>query len=568
MFNIGTYMIEPNTGRCKKEYVPQISGYRRALHSDLPALERLISIKTYDTFGNIDIGQLYESSCYTVIQYNEKGDIISGIFLCNYPNIPSVPKQEWLHWLRLHYKEEDNDDIIPIIDADSSYVKELYGEYYISEMIRYPDGNRQLIVSEDDNGLTTGVICLNSNIDVDILNENFELNVYRGLRKPHETDDGVEIFQKCTSEILSKTFSGNMQDLLSDNVKLEQKSSAMVEDKIEIKTNFENELEKHHLVGSKSTNIEQKIFTIPNYYGQVNAFVVEIFAVRDDIGNRGTREFLETAFECFPDLDYCVLLLPSAYSYFSFLEQFVRVPLRCNKDFPMSLYLSHKAVLFGEIKTHKADFSDRTEVKKFLINIPKSTNIMKDFNRSINRINHNDLNSYIFKSDNTIIGLAIVCIEKDHEQLKKNFHVEDFITRRYIFNESYGRLLHFVLMPIFSTNQKFFFCEIMRLNDLTILYYRLYEEEGSSLTRTQPLVSCLNTMVPVNPRRRIEYKFCDCLSTNNMTDEISKNNNKLFSLFMTTPRIATIPNKIIDTKIVVVGGSDCGIAFVEFLALG
>ncbi|XP_014600081.1 PREDICTED: cilia- and flagella-associated protein 61-like [Polistes canadensis] len=659
MFNIGTCMIEPNTGRCKKEYVPRISGYRRALHSDLPTLERLISIKTYDIFGNIDIGQLYESSCYTVIQYNEKEDIISGIFLCNYPNIPSIPKQEWLHCLTLHYKivpidfkdtfmvqalylstrytviprlkirravEEDNDDIIPIIDADSSYVKELYGEYYISEMIRYPDGHRQLIVSEDDNGLTTGVICLNSNIDVDILNENFELNVYRGLRKPHETDDGIEIFQKSTSEILSKNFSGNMQDLLSDNVKLERKSSAMIENKIETKTNFENDeklqtndteikeiynrkvslpkekkhvrisevynndeqiieetfheskdehfvmniknsdknvgsmipdhlnvnvafadainqiptLEEHHFVRSKSNHIEQKIFTIPNYYGKVNAFVIEMFAVRDDIGNRGTREFLETTFECFPDLDYCVLLLPSAYSYFSFLEQFVRVPLRCNKDFPMSLYLSHKAVLFGEIKSYKANLSDRTKIEKFLI------------------------------SDNTIIGLAIVCIEKDHEELKKNFHVEDFITRRYIFNEAYGRLLHFVLMPIFSINQRYFFCEIMRLNDLTILYYRLYEEEGSSLTRTQSLVSCLHTMVPVNPRRRIEYKFCDCSSTNNITDEIYKNtnNNKVFTLFMTTPRIATIPNKIIDTKIVVVGGSDCGIAFVEFLALG
>ncbi|KAI4501348.1 hypothetical protein M0802_003721 [Mischocyttarus mexicanus] len=107
MFNIGTCVIEPNLGRCKKEYVPLISGYRRGLHSDLPNLERLISFKTYDLFGNIDIGQLYESSCYTVIQYNEKGDIISGIFLCNYPNIPSIPKQEWLHCLRLHYSIEN-----------------------------------------------------------------------------------------------------------------------------------------------------------------------------------------------------------------------------------------------------------------------------------------------------------------------------------------------------------------------------------------------------------------------------------------------------------------------------
>ncbi|XP_043668706.1 cilia- and flagella-associated protein 61-like [Vespula pensylvanica] len=749
-----------------------------------------------------------ESSCFTIIQYNEKGDIISGIFLCNYPNIPSIPKQEWFHCLKMHYSiddviengtffihclvwddrytenffesllvalfdmdihcfhvilvlppqiepensfadymiriapinfkdtfmvqalyicmryniiprlkirravEEDNDDIIPIIDADSSYVKEFYGEYYISEMTRYPDGHRQLIVSEDDNGLATGVICVNSTIDVDLLNENFELTLYDGLRKPHETDQDLKI-SKSPSEVFFTTFSGTLQDTFLlvdiDNSKYEQKSNAIVEEKLEIETTSENdetslktekfidkeinaedqtddtELEETYKqkkpfpiakkrVRIDSTIYEEKIirvrsleyitlhfifnvnqytcplylqfkeensenvneirsslrktsmkeetsyqeskeedldqddrssvsdqfninefedaiFEVPKIYpatslnvvelepsdmkqdiltsriyqGEVNAFVVEIFAVREDIGNRGTREFLEAAFECFPDLDYCVLLLPSTYSYFSFLELFVRVPLRYNKDFPMSLYVAHKAILFREIKSHKGDLCDITEIKQFLINIPRSKKIMEDFNRSVNQTNNN-VYSYIFTSGNTIIGLAIVCIEKDHQEIKKHYHVDDFIVRQYICHEAYGCLLHFVLMPIFSINQKFFFYEIMRLCDLTVLYYRLYEEEGSSLARTKPIVSCLKTMVPVNPRRRIEYEFCSCPETNEI--KLKQNKDKVFSLFMTTPRIATIPNRIIDTKIVVVGASDCGTALVEFLALG
>ncbi|XP_047351705.1 cilia- and flagella-associated protein 61-like isoform X3 [Vespa velutina] len=617
--------------------------------------------------------------------------------------------------------EEDNDDIIPIIDADSSYVKELYGEYYISEMTRYPDGHRHLIVSEDDNGLATGVICVNSTIDVDLLNENFELNIYGGLRKTHETDQDRKILKKNASEILSKIFTDKIfQDIFLDKSKYEQKSNAIDEDKLEIEMSFvddethinssknvesiniridaeyqtvDNEIEevekksfskenKHvrisdvvyddelilvhillftlHFIfninqyicplylqnkekNSKNTNeiqsllrktslkketsyqeskdedplefiknseqndrpsisnqfnvnimFEDAILQVPKihqgtstlnfvesepthmkqdilvdsiYQGEINAFVVEIFAIRKDIGNRGTREFLEAAFECFPNLDYCVLLLPSAYSYFSFLEQFMHVPLRYNKDFPMSLYVAHKAMLFGEIRSHKADLSDQAEVKQFLIDIPKSKKIMEDFYRSVNQ-NNNDVYSYIFTSDNIIIGLAIVCIEKDHQEIKKHYHVEDFIVRQYIFHEAYGCLLHFVLMPIFSINQKFFFCEIMRLSDFTVLYYRLYEGEGSSLTRTQPIVSCLNTMVPVNPRRKIKYEFCTCPKMNDEINELKKKKNKAFSLFMTTPRIATIPNRIIDTKIVVVGASDCGIAFIEFLALG
>lgn len=55
-------------------------------------------------------------------------------------------------------------------------------------MIRYPDGCRQLIIGEDADGSVAGVMCLNSTIDVNLLNESFELTPYNGLRKSHEND--------------------------------------------------------------------------------------------------------------------------------------------------------------------------------------------------------------------------------------------------------------------------------------------------------------------------------------------------------------------------------------------
>lgn len=98
--------------------------------------------------------------------------------------------------------EEDNDDIVAIIDAESSLVKEFYGEFYVSEMIRNPDNCRRLIVSEDDDGFATGVMFLNSNVDVDTLNQNFELRPYNGLRKIHENDK----FLRQSMQPASKTF--------------------------------------------------------------------------------------------------------------------------------------------------------------------------------------------------------------------------------------------------------------------------------------------------------------------------------------------------------------------------
>lgn len=45
--------------------------------------------------------------------------------------------------------EEDNDDVVEILDTLCPKLKELYGEYYISEIIgRHPESGRKIIVAQ------------------------------------------------------------------------------------------------------------------------------------------------------------------------------------------------------------------------------------------------------------------------------------------------------------------------------------------------------------------------------------------------------------------------------------
>lgn len=83
-------------------------------------------------------------------------------------------------------------------------------------------------------------------------------------------------------------------------------------------------------------------------------------------------------------------------------------------------------------------------------------------------------------------------------------------------------------------------------------------------TRTHPLAICLTVMIPVYPRRRIKYRYRNLIET----DRKLKEETESFSLFLTTPRLSMMLGNIVDSKIVVVGASDCGVAFVEQLALG
>jgi len=70
------------------------------------------------------------------------------------------------------------------------------------------------------------------------------------------------------------------------------------------------------------SQIFHDILPHPKYYGKLNAFSLEIIAMRDDAKPHWFYNFLEGAFNCFQDLDYCVILLPSSHPCQSFLQYF------------------------------------------------------------------------------------------------------------------------------------------------------------------------------------------------------------------------------------------------------
>ncbi|KOC59239.1 Uncharacterized protein C20orf26 [Habropoda laboriosa] len=515
--------------------------------------------------------------------------------------------------------EEDNDDVIPIIHAETALVKQYYGEFYASEMVRYPDEQRRLIVSEDDEGLATGVMFLNSRVDVDKLSENFELGPYNSLRKPHKNDRFFSESMEPASETFFSIFSRKPHEKMPEGVIAPSAEKISPEQSVEedfrdtaststisvddrsskpneplsettflsnlpsiadyFNTYYQSKLMTSAFVdsifdiprqativsadvpeGLESSDI--KLPTQPVYCGAMNAFVLEIFATQDHVKHRSSRNFIEAAFECFPDLDYCAILLPFSHPFLPFLDHFVRVPLRCNKDYPMSLYVTHRAALLGELKVREAKLSDREDVQELLQRIPKMEQVLADFDEAAKE-QTSDLRCFVLLWNDTVVGVTILRIENQVTYIKRRYHVEDYIATQDIPHDAYGRVLHFVLMPIFSIHLPYFFCEITRHTGLIVLYYRLAKSATSALTRTQPLPICLKIMVPVSPRQRIQYEYRGCVETDQLEEEPEP-----FSLFMTTPRLAMMPVTIVDSKIVVVGASDCGVAFLEQLAFG
>nr|XP_031847355.1 cilia- and flagella-associated protein 61 [Nomia melanderi] len=744
----------------RKEPAPDILGVRRMEHADLTSLETLMRPETSELFGDVDPGRVYESSCLSVVQWNGERDVVSGMCLCNYPNVPSVTPEDWPSWLRTlygvgdaternslfvhllvwdsrytgrffedlltglfniapyllhvilvhpagvgpgdlsrrsrrstiaknhrsnrdlfqrtssftHHREEDNDIVIPLIDAESSALKEHYGEYYVSEMVRYPSECRQLIVSEDQEGLATGVMFLNRNIDVDLLNENFHLDLYNGLRKPHKDDElpatsmesetffsifsdkPAETYLQKSSRIQNVAIYKNPVEYMQKNVAIYKNpaeysqrkknlamykrrrnknyplhsppiliSSGVLREKDEDDENIgssassssasREEREKSGRRNSEGKSFiddidddyqtyyrsrvlqglfdstdeipqdvalltareagQPEVIRLPRpiYRGEKNAFVVEILAMQR-LKHGSSRDFLEAAFECFPELDYCAILLPFSHPPLSFLEHFLRIPVRCDKDFPMALHVTHRAALLGKMEVRLACPDDRSAVQHLLQGLHKAQKVLQDFDEATTD-EKSGLLCYAFAWNEQIVISTksrkeqkerqfirrSTSEEKDSAYIRRRFHVEDYISTRDLPRDAYARLLHFVLMPIFAIHLRHFFAEMTRLSGLIVFYYRLLENSLSSLTRQQPLPVCLSAMIHVRPRRRIEYKF------RGMAEADQLKNDEPFSLFMATPRIAA-GNLVLDAKIVVVGASDCGVAFLERMIFG
>lgn len=179
------------------------------------------------------------------------------------------------------------------------------------------------------------------------------------------------------------------------------------------------------------------------------------------------------------------------------------------------LYVTHRAVLREEVECRHGQKEDRQAVEELLLTIQTRQQILADFDLAMDPLQP-DLKCFVFKCSNTILGLAVLWLlwraimlfssgkhirisrsflcehksiifvllysgEKQVGFIRRYYHVEDHVSMQSIRQDEYGHLLHFVLMPIFSAYHRFFFREIARLSELTVIFYRLHRVDESIL---------------------------------------------------------------------------------------
>ncbi|XP_038072321.1 cilia- and flagella-associated protein 61-like [Patiria miniata] len=304
----------------------------------------------------------------------------------------------------------------------------------------------------------------------------------------------------------------------------------------------------------------------PVYYGESNCFIVQLFCIDEKYEMR-SLDFLPMAFSLFPDKEFCILTMPHMVPEFPLLQSFVRVTPKCPSILPQELYVFNRSGLLQSFQVRPACTSDEQGVEELTQHIDNKDGLMADlrqYNKARRDPDGTPIQAFVATCLDQIVGLAITRQEEDIEYIRSHYNIEDFIYFNHHRRDEHGHLHHLALNPIFQHQTKLLMKEVLRQAHYTCLYYPVYPVYAPQEIRSKhSLVTSLNYMVPVRARRQIEYPV-EQLGGNAPSERVLKEQEK-YALSHMNRKLTLEPKVTINARIVVVGASDVGVAFLETL---
>eukprot|EP00073_Rattus_norvegicus_P045578 XP_017447726.1 PREDICTED: cilia- and flagella-associated protein 61 isoform X8 [Rattus norvegicus] len=462
------------------------------------------------------------------------------------------------HYPQLHIRKarvEDHDDLMPIFMHYDSTLKEIYGEYFLAELIEAQDEDNHAVVCEVE-GKAVGFMSVCASVNLPLLHECFDLGPFHGFCFPHPDDllePPKEPSLEESEDTGNKSDSQGSQRVVEEPVSID--TSEMIQEKdTETSISCEEVLSLLSKVSEDMQDLEKNLSIIslvdeddfgslsslssslllsvesshfrPLYLGESAAFCIQLFCI-DERYEARSLDFMSFVFSLFPNKNFCLISVPHLTPEFVLIQNFVKVVPFSNCTLDNDLYVFHRAGLLRSITIRLAKFLDTPGVEKLVRTLLLSTKILSDlaqYNEAGRDPDGTELQVFVAEVANQIVGIAVIRKEMDIEYIRSHYNIEDFIYFSHHQQEEHGRLNHFALNPIFRHYTKFFLKEILRLGYKSCLYYPVYSQtrEGKlQSSYAHSLTSALHYLVPVRPRRQIVYPL-EKLGINAPSKEVSK----------------------------------------------
>jgi len=333
-----------------------------------------------------------------------------------------------------------------------------------------------------------------------------------------------------------------------------------------------------------------------------SAFAITLFTL-DDQYESSASEFMEAAFELFPDHDYCMITLPYAAPESALLQQFTRVPTTENSTFSHMLFIQHRstAVSLEDLFLTNASSGDRQHVAKLLAPLAGTPGgvgdsstldeaIIADFELSVAAAQEDaskghdvPLQTFLARCDGHVVAIVVIDPNIDYSRqrdLADSFRLQEIAPIAFHIDK-FAALRRYYVDPIFECHTRFILEETLRLADRTTLIYsppvpaNASSDDASNAQQTieSATAVAVSEFVQLQPYQQDQQSERDKLArfynqpgpatVRRQAAAVSAASHS--ALYALPIRLISEPRLVNNQRIVVVGASDCGIAFLESL---
>ena len=501
-------------------------------------------------------GEPSETKCFDIMSLKKKlsdakipfpldiADMIGPIFLC-FGNLPyqkrivlRVPEEEFIPLDKIEVKKKPKATKKKVAKEEIVKKEVIPVEYTLYE-VSISDFLKSLETSFEYDKLSYEL----GLIQDENFNEEYEvyLKIIGDIEKKL-LDKEKSQFQKIKFELMSKNLTSSDQAY--------EKYSYLLQ-------NYENENE------------------IPPTPAEVlNAFCVKLFFIEQAFESRSS-DFLIQAFDSFPDKDYMIITQPHSFFENSLLANFIKVEKKLDSLFGEVLYILHRESLM--VSLLRVDFAKEEDLVKsaYLLENLDCNSAEEYFALASEAIRNSENSKFLAvtaKVEESNIGIFLLSKEINCGYYDSHFNIRDYSNMDKISKYLQGRVIFFLTHKNFSQMTNLMMKEIMRLCNKITLFYEYLPNSGL----TYPIY--LKDLLLLNNRRFPSFliRKYDHLNLpyedekiNSRTDAEDRDEfdekESDFCLFVTTKKMLAEQKIANNNRVVVVGGSDTGISFIETL---
>ena len=303
----------------------------------------------------------------------------------------------------------------------------------------------------------------------------------------------------------------------------------------------------------------------------LNAFCVKLYFVEQAFESRSI-DFLMQAFDLFPDKDYLILTQPHSYFENSLLNSFIKVEKKIDSLFNDMLYIvNRESLMTSLIKFKYADSNDLLKSAYLFDNFGDDAD--SHYKIALQAINDKNFkfSCLTAKINHNIIGIFLLSKEVNITYYDSHFNIRDFSNLEKINKYYHSRIVFFAIHKNFKQHTKMFIKEIARLSNKISLYYELNPDIGKAPSFIGDLLITRNRKFPHFIMKKWDYTkdFFEDEKIKSRTDGEERyefdEDEAEFCLVMSTKKMFADSRIANNNRIVVVGGSDTGISFIESL---